>query len=411
MARGIVYLSNGRLFAKSDDDGAAASPIESPFALSIRQRAFELQRRHAWKSQGRGATFLSGAALWGADRNDPMQMRIDITGVCRGADDGELFYALQSPDISGVLRRAAASSVEMRILHTSDFQVGSIAAQEGTGRLAMTIRHRGGSTIAVMGADGAEFAEVTQGESMDESPSWVPNAPARVVFQSAGIAVNAQGRVAGLGAYAIQMLDLESGRMTPILEDAKMDFLGPKVGGDGALHYIRRPYTLGKAKFNLFHFAEAVLLFPFRLIYAIFQFLNFFTMRYTGKPLAKSGPGAERTADLPADMMLWGNLVEARKSMLAKDDDSAGLVPASWELCRQTKDSLPEVLAKGVLSFDLEDGGSIVYSNGRAIFRRAPDGTISRVHRDALIRQVIAASYQPEGAAAEVSGIAALDSR
>jgi hypothetical protein len=411
MARGIVYLSNGRLFAKSDGDASACAPIESPFAQSIRQRASELQRRHAWKSQGRGAAFISGAALWGGDQNDPALMRIDITGVCRGTGDGDLFYALQSQDISGVLRRREGSSAELRILHTSDYRVGPLAAQPGTGRLALTIRHRGGSTIAVMGADGSEFSEITQGESMDESPCWVPNAPNRVVFQSAGLATNERGQTVGLGPYAIQMLDLETGRMTPIVEDAKTEFLAPKIAADGVLHYIRRPYGLAKRKFHLFRFIEDLLLLPFRLIYAIFQFLNFFTMRYTGKPLAKGGPGNERASEMPADMMLWGNLIQASKSMNSDKEGTVSLVPASWELCRHAKESQPEVLAKGVLSYDLENDGGIVYSNGNAIFRRSPEGKISRLHRHAMIQQVIAASYQPEAVAAEVSGLAALDAR
>jgi hypothetical protein len=37
-----------------------------------------------------------------------------------------------------------------------------------------------------MDADGAGYAEVTQGESVDESPHWFPNGANRVAFQSDG---------------------------------------------------------------------------------------------------------------------------------------------------------------------------------------------------------------------------------
>jgi hypothetical protein len=390
MAPGVVYLSQGRLFLKSE--GVPATAIESPFAESIRQRAFELNRRHAWKSQGRGGKFMSGmsgAALWGADANDPAEMAIIVTGCCRGVVDGEIYYALQSPEISGVLL-LKNGGVEQRLLHTADFRVGHLAAQPGTGRLAISVRQRGGATIAVMDADGAGFAEVTQGESVDESPHWFPSGPNRIAFQSAGLARNERGQYVGTGPSSIQALDLDSGQMTCLAEHPKLDFLGPHIAADGALYCIRRPYRLAQARLRPRQLIEDILLFPFRLFYAFFQYLNIFTMMYTGKPLAKSGAARQRYADIQR-MTVWGNLVEARKNLLKSGAEAPGLVPDSWELCRIVGNGVPEVLAKGVLSFDLRLDGTAVYSNGSAIFCRTASGETSRLHQDAMIQQVIAA--------------------
>lgn len=135
---------------------------------------------------------------------------------------------------------------------------------------------------------------------------------------------------------------------------------------------------------------EDILLFPFRLIYAFFQYLNIFTMMYTGKPLAKSGAARQQYADLRR-MTVWGNLIEARKSMLKSGDEAPSLVPDSWELCRIARGGAPEVLAKGVLSFDLDPDGTIAYSNGSAIFCLDRSGQTSRLHKDVMIQQVIAA--------------------
>jgi hypothetical protein len=388
MAPGVVYLSHGRLFRKTGD--SPVTEIESPFAQSIRQRAFELNRRHAWKSQGRGAQFMgmSGAALWGANQNDAADMPINVTGCCRGANDGDLYYAIQSPEISGVLL-LKDGGIEQRLLHTSDFRVGYLAAQPGTGRLAMSVRHRGGSTIAVMDSDGAGFAEVTQGESVDEAPHWSTNGDNRIAFQSAGLARNSAGRYVGTGPFSIQLLDLDSGQMTSLAEDPKLDFLAPQLAPDGALYCIRRPHHFAQARLRPLQLIEDILLFPFRLVYAFFQYLNLFTMMYTGKPLAKSGPAREQYADMRS-MTVWGNLIEARKNMLKGGEDASSLVPDSWELCRIERGRSPEVLAKGVLSFDLEPDGAAVYSNGSAIFSRKPSGETSRLHKDAMIQQVIA---------------------
>ena len=83
MTPGVVYLSHGRLFLKNGDGPATA--LQSQFAQSIRERAFELQRRHSWKTQGRGAKFMmgAGAALWGAEAGDPVEMPIHVMGCCR----------------------------------------------------------------------------------------------------------------------------------------------------------------------------------------------------------------------------------------------------------------------------------------------------------------------------------------
>jgi hypothetical protein len=386
MAPGVVYLSNGRLLSKSGE--SPVSEIDSPFAQSIRQRAFELNRRHAWKSQGRGAEFMgrSSAALWGTDRNDAEEMPINVTGLCRGAQDGDLYYVIQSPEISGVLRRKE-DGTEQRLLHTADFRVGSLSSQPRTGRLAMSIRHRGSSTIAVMDSDGAGFAEVTQGESVDESPCWLADGENRIVFQSAGLARNPAGRYVGTGPVSVQLLDLDSGQMSCLAEDPKMDFLGPQIAADGSLYCIRRPHRTTQARFRPLQLIEDILLLPFRLIYAFFQYLNFFTMMYTGKPLAKSGTPDRPHADMQR-MTIWGNLVEARKHMM-KGDDAASLVPDAWELCRIERGREAEILAKGVLSFDLAPDGSIVYSNGSAIFRRSPSGDSARLHKDLMIQKVI----------------------
>jgi hypothetical protein len=332
---------------------------------------------------------MSRSALWGAEADDPVEMKINITGVCRGPKEGDLFYSLQSPEISGVLLLKSGGSMEQRLLHTADFRVGHLASQPETGRLAMSILHRGGSTIALMGGDGSGFTELTQGESVDESPHWYPGSQNRIVFQSAGLAQNERGVHVGKGPYSIQALDLDSGSMTSLAEDQQFDLLAPQIAADGTLFFIRRPYQLAQARFNLLRVVEDILLFPFRLIYAFFQFLNFFTMMYTGKPLSKAGPGVQRYADEPR-MILWGNLVEARKSLLKTREDATGLVPSSWELCRKGPDGNIEVLAKGILSFDLEPSGSLIYSNGAAIYRRTSEGLTARLHKDEMIQQVLA---------------------
>jgi hypothetical protein len=111
--------------------------------------------------------------------------------------------------------------------------------------------------------------------------------------------------------------------------------------------------------------------------------LNIFTMMYTGKPVLKSSAARQQYADLRR-RTVWGNLIEAHKSMLKGVDEAPSLVPDSWELYRIAQ-------GEGVLSLGVDPAGSIVYSNGSAIFCRDRSGQTSRRHKDVMIQQVIAA--------------------
>jgi hypothetical protein len=67
-------------------------------------------------------------------------------------------------------------------------------------------------------------------------------------------------------------------------------------------------------------------------------------MMYTGKPLAPGGPFARKDANQP-QMTVWGNLMEARKTLLGQQKQDQGLVPSSWELCRKKGSGEIESLA------------------------------------------------------------------
>jgi len=67
------------------------------------------------------------------------------------------------------------------LLHTADFRVRHVGSQPQTGRIVMSLDRAYGSTLAVMGPNGEGLAEVTQGESSDESPSWAGSGENKVV--------------------------------------------------------------------------------------------------------------------------------------------------------------------------------------------------------------------------------------
>ena len=392
MSHSYAYLSQGQLYLKLGDD--PVRPVDSKFGESVRQRSAQIQNRNAWKTQGTGAKFMSGGVLWrrGAER-DPLEMRIAITGISSGCKPGEIFYSLSTEDIGGVFLLRERATDELRLLHTADFRVRSLSAGPAQDSLACVVQHQGGqSCIAVMRSDGTELREVTQGDAIDDAPHWVPGSAREIVFQSAAIGRNQHGFAVTQAPFAIHKLDLEAGTVATLAEDPKFDLLTPQLASDGSLFYIRRPYHDLNQPPAVWRAALDLVLLPFRLLYAVFQYLNFFTVRYTGNSLTTTGNARQKHADI-RKMMIWGNLLDADKAADRTEDGTPTLVPKTWELIRRTNqgsNTKEEIVAKGVLSFDLYADGSILYSDGSTIYSADKTSKIERLAKDALIEQVVA---------------------
>ena len=229
---------------------------------------------------------------------------------------------------------------------------------------------------------------MTEGDSLDIAPRWSPASADILVYQSAGVGRNRDGFAITYGAFEVHQLDLSNGELQTLAAHPKIDFLAPQLDADGRLYCIRRPRR------DPFHrpwwktFVDFALI-PWRFLVAINAFFNFFTMRYTGRPLAQGGNPA-KGADLKR-MMLWGNVVEAEQLMRAKpNEENPDLVPKDWELIRQDPNGETVTLARGVLSFDLFADGSLIYSNGSAVFQLTPDGVSTRLLKHPFIEKVIA---------------------
>jgi hypothetical protein len=380
----IAYIAQGKIHVKRGD--AAPQILESQFGQNVRQRAIDLEKRNAWKTQGTGSQFMRGG-MFGA-RANAEDMRIAVNGLTRRGD--QFIYSLETSDIGGIFRLSSDGREEQRLLHTADYRVREVVADENGERLAATFDHRGYSTIAILRADGLDPNEATEGDSNDMAPSWVQGTSDRVIFQSAGIGRNAAGMAIARGPFAIHELDLNGSELRTLLEDENSDLMNPKMDARGQLFYIKRPWKNPFAKQPWWRGLLDFVLFPFRLLFAMFQFLNFFTVRYTGKTLTNSGGAQQREADLK-QMMIWGNMVDARQAARNPgNDDAPDLVPKNWELVCRDHTGTTSTLARGVLSFDLCADGSLLYTNGSAVFVRTPEGKTERVVKDGLISKVIA---------------------
>jgi hypothetical protein len=381
----IAYLADGKMFLLAE--GAAPRPLESRFAEEVRDRAARLERRSAWKTQGSGfAAAMRGGGQRAAEEAGSKGTRVATTGLSRGRTPGELIYALETEAVTGLF--AVDGAGETRLFHGNEQHIAFPQALPGGDQIACTVRNTDGSShVAVMAADGSRLTVVTEGDSQDLAPSWA--APRRLLYQSAGIGRDRAGRFAGLGPSAIQRLDLDGGKVSTLAEHTDDDCLGPRAGPDGALYYIRRPWR-ATARPSPFRLLLDILLFPVRLLWALFQWLNFFGVKYTGKPLVSREGAQARQADLQ-QWMIWGNVIDAareQKKALTDGETVPSLVPHSWRLVRAREGAPEEVLARGVAAFDVGTSG-VVYSNGAAVYHLAPDGKRTLLAAAPRIEQVV----------------------
>jgi hypothetical protein len=383
----FAYLAQGRLYI-CDPASPAPREVISRFVEDANERARRSAERHGWKNRGAdGPEMIPSSFLWRNQQSGPGISTMQIRGVTRGAGS-EVIYALNTELIGGLFAHEPSEGSERRLFHKQHFRASHLAKHPSKDLVALAIEGDGLSAhIGVTDTAGHRVREVTEGDSRDESPSWAPGDREVIVFQSAGVARNAGGFPVAVGPYRIEQLDMDRGEMSALIEDEAYDYLAPRLGADGALYCIRRPYSPDARPVSAWTSAKDALLFPFRLARAFVHFFNFFSTVFSGKPLLSAGgPKQEKST---ASMMLWGKIIDAENALrrTGKNGDAPGLVPSSWQLIRH-RNGIDDVLVKGVLSFDIAPDGSIVYTDGSTIWRRAADGTTATLAKGKMIDQV-----------------------
>ena len=327
--------------------------------------------------------------LWGVDSANAHAVKVNITGVAQSTHDPTLYYFLETDAAGGLFAYDTATKEERRLFHRERFRARDLDIHPQTREFVCSQQFPNGtSTIVLISSDGTDVRALTEGDAMDDSPSWIPGASRRILFQSSGVARNTNGVAIGRGPAAIQALDLDHQRMTTVLEDHRFDYLQPHISIDGYLYYIRRPYEM-----HPYRPETAIIdffLFPFRLLRAVFHYLNFFSLVYSKKPLTTaSGPRVEH--DDMKTIMLKGKIIDAEKAMRqgGKIMGVPSLVPASWELVRRDENDRETVLAQHVAAFDIGPDGTIIYSNGYGIFELDPQKRRGLLLKNKLIEDLV----------------------
>lgn len=391
MEPSIAYLSQGDLLVKLP--GEASRIVESAFARQVRDRQARELQAHGWKNRG---------GIWGNMGMEPPGLAqwegvadrrvMNFRGVARGGEPGRLFYVLELGTMAGLFHYDLAADSERRLLHRNDFRATDLHRHPRHGDLAMTVAREDGSTsLCISEADGRQLREITPGNSVDEAPAWIPGDGRQIVYQSAPIVRDDAGFAVGLGPYAIELVDIDREEISTLVEDEAADFLQPKRLADGTLYYVRRPYKPpGRDRIDGLALLKDIVFFPFRLARAVFYFLNFFSVMFSGKPLTTAGGALRRQTADTRYLMVWGRMIDTKRAMeKARQPKTADLVPEDWQLIRRAPDGRVTVLAENVLSYDVCDDGGIAFTNGSVIVHLDAAGNRRELCTDRMIEKVI----------------------
>jgi hypothetical protein len=401
MSFNFAYLSGGRLYLKLGQ--ATVQTIVSEFGQAVQQREAQMQRRNGWKQKNVAANFMPTGDLKQQDRSN---VSVAVQGVCPTSAD-RLLYTLEAGEVGGIftLDRLGVSldiggtdplesrpkTREKRLFHSADFKIDRVDFHPEYQLIACAAIGKDGiANIATMPVNSVHLQQVTEGDSIDLAPKWIPGFRRAIVFQSSGISRDAAGYIIEHKHSTIEQLDIDRQEVVTLASDPRYDLLSPQMAEDGTLYYIRRPYRPLRQRVRFSQTLKDTLLIPIRLSIALFEWLNYFTRRHTGKSLLAL-PQLQHSKT--QQMLFLGRFVdvgtEIERNRRFGDADSPALVPRSWELVKQYPHREPEVIAHGVLAFDVGQDGRVVYSNGSAVYGIQPGGVAERLVVDGPIEQVV----------------------
>lgn len=389
MSQPIAFLSGGTIHVL--DDSGRGEPVHSPFAEDYRNRAVSIQRRNEWKSAGTSAAFQRGGLPEGLMER-AINADIAVTDVAREGDTSSLLFTLRAERVTGIFRVDPSTGKETRLFHSNEHQVTSVAARpDGSDEVACSLRSDNGTAcLALIDTEKGGLRELTEGDSLDEAPSWTRDGASSLLYQSAGIARDDNGFVRAYGPRSVQCLNLASGALDELLADEAFDFLTPKRNEAGELYAIRRPWQPVKPV-SAWQVLRGILLLPFHIVMAIFHMVNQFTRWYSKKPLMEDTGPQQRERDerlsLWGEIVVMGDRVKGKRAHANADDP---LVPATWSLIRRRPDGETETVAKHVLCFDLDPDGQPVWSDGRRVWRLDRDGRAVKLGKGKQITQIAA---------------------
>jgi len=360
-----AYISGGRLYVSRN--GAQPVEIESAFAAQVVARHQQAMERRQWKAGSGDSMMTRGYDLWGNGSrggigDDSLLVRmLSVTGSPRPE---LIYYSLATDAVGGLFCQNLDTGEERRVFHKERYHLDDLAHHPTRNEILAVKRDADGSSIVITACERFDVHTVTEGDSLDLSPSWIPGEEDSFVYQSAGVGRNQSGNAIGLGPCSIIRVDMKSGRSTVLLEDEQYDYLSPRMDKEGNLYCIRRKYDRGGRALTVGETIKEFVLVPVRLVKALFGFLNMMSQIFGKESLLKTGVGGKKEIDRQ-EVFLKGRLIDLKKRENAKEEH--GIAPSDWTLIKVDPSGAVSEVRGNVCDFDWNPQSGLILTNGLAV--------------------------------------------
>lgn len=397
----LLFIADGKLHRF---DGQKISELPNGILDKYKDKIYQNAKRNEWKTNGSGARFTEQYDPYDAeDKLKNIHSIIDSAVIVNGT----LYFTQRIDQVSGIYAKNEGQDEGIVL---SDTATAYADLDEKDGVFCLSAALAGESHIALVSPHSPDCRILTEGDTVDAHPTWSRFENKVIYYSSAGLALNENkpeskeedpslvGRIQAMNAHILPRekgpaslcrLDLNAAEIDELLSDNNKDYIKPATDPNGNLYFIRKPYesTARRGATPLGCLLD-ILLFPFRLLRALFGFLNFFSLAYSGKTLRKSGKGTKNRN--PSEVFLEGNLIDADKELKTnakKGDENPGIVPRSFELCRRDADGRITLLKKGVIAYCVSENG-LYLSNGSAILFQDASGKEKLVCKAARVTYI-----------------------
>ncbi len=367
---GMYVIKNSSLYSI---EKSSETEFLSQFALE-KVEAEKLQwEKHSWKNSGKDEQdqnrLFSRSALWGGKQQIDFSARPSFKFCARSAD--RLYYILSMTRSHGLFYYDLKEEKEVRLFHREEFTPNGFFLDEDETILTTQTNRDGSVNLIRINSEGRKIKEITDGDCIDEHP-WVSGD--YLYYQTSGLARTAEGHLAARSASAIFRLGLSSGQIEAIKESHDFDYLLPKTDTQGNLYFIQRPHLAVGQSQGFLQITKDVLLFPYRLIVAIFGFLNTFSLIFGKKPLMSAGGPETPEIDLSHQIIhgQWVDTIEA-----SRKERRQVAVGRDWKLVKRKPDGEEEVIGTNVIWYDIDAKGELLFTDGFQIFDAAGNSFFS----------------------------------
>ncbi len=320
---------------------------------------------------GVGAEFR-GDAIENLKRNQLNEtIRAELTDLYL-TEENHLNYSLFINDISAIYSKnlSAKKDSESHIIH--DNAKIFKGACENEGQIVTTVSNDlATSHLALFNKNDGDYTIITDGDSFDATPRFSKRDKTKILFSSKGVGRDGNGNFVEYSPSYILEYDIELGDVNKLSSSSEYSYVLPKDDNNGNLYAIRKPIK-EKKRSNLL---IDILLIPYKLVTAIYYFLENFTRSFTGKTFTENSPYSSNPAKTKKGderkIFIDGNVIYADKEYknnLKHKDDFAGIIPRNYELVKITENG-DEVIKKGVIAYEVLSDGAIVVSNGKYLLK------------------------------------------